>query len=355
MMMMVMMVMMGIKKPSTFAATLLLRLARASTESALTCTQRLTRATQLDCHYRLLIEPMLCSASTSSRTQLHRVVVVKRLPATNRRAMTTQAHYEAHSATSYESAYFYSPGAYTDYLAKLVVNRLGLQTNSRGRILDIGGGTGNFTKMIVADSPHVEAIVVDPFLEGTEISTDDSPSVKFVHAPAEELAATVKTDAMLWWRQDYQQVLMKEVIHHLTPQDRVAVFTGIYDDVPSGNNDNPTILIITRPQLEIDYPLWKEARQVWAKNQPSQAELESELKQAGFTTVSSTIEPYPCEIEFERWMSMVKGRFWSTFSNFTDEELEEACDLMRVDEAERINDKGIIHFEDRLVFISAYK
>jgi hypothetical protein len=212
--------------------------------------------------------------------------------------------------------------------------------------------------MMVADAPsHVEAIVVDPFLEGTEQAA--AGSVTFVQAPAELLGATKTND--MWWRDDYHQVLMKEVIHHVAAEDRVAVFRGIHMDVSTQSNNNnddadhPNILIITRPQIEIDYPLWKEAKQVWAKNQPSQTELESELKEAGFSTVSSTIEPYPCEIDFERWMSMVKGRFWSTFSNFTDEELEEACERMRVDEAERINDKGVIHFEDRLVFISAYK
>jgi len=276
---------------------------------------------------------------------------------------STQSHYEAHSATTYESAYFYSPGAYTDYLTKLVVSRLGLEATTKRRVLDIGGGTGNFTKMMVENSPSVEAIVVDPFLEGEDNATSAVGSVKFVQAPAEMLGEP-RTDGM-WWRQDYHQVLMKEVIHHLNAKDRVAVFRGIHQDISSSSSssssasssmsDDPNILIITRPHLEIDYPLWKEAKQVWAENQPSLTELQSELEGAGFSRVTSSIEAYPCEIDFERWMSMVKGRFWSTFSNFTDEELEEACERMRIDEAERINEDGVIHFEDRLVFISAYK
>lgn len=295
---------------------------------------------------------MLCSGVRS----LNRIAANLSTKATTRscrRVMTTQSHYEAHSASTYESAYFYSPGAYTDYLTKLVVSRLGLRADTKRRVLDIGGGTGNFTNMMVENSPDVEAIVVDPFLEGGEESAAGS-SVKFVHAPAEMLGQS-KTDEM-WWRQDYQQVLMKEVIHHLDAKDRVAVFTGIHKDLPkTSSSTDPNILIITRPQIEIDYPLWKEAKQVWAKNQPSQTELESELGEAGFSRVTNSIEAYPCEIEFERWMTMVKGRFWSTFSNFTDEELDAACERMRIDEAKRISDKGVIQFEDRLVFISAYK
>ena len=48
-----------------------------------------------------------------------------------------QAHYEAHSGTSYESAYFYSPGDYIDNLVKRVTERLGLGNEHR-RILDVG-------------------------------------------------------------------------------------------------------------------------------------------------------------------------------------------------------------------------
>jgi ubiquinone/menaquinone biosynthesis C-methylase UbiE len=68
-------------------------------------------------------------------------------------------HFEGHSADSYEEAYFYSPGAYMQYLVDLVSKRLYLNTttsdtNQRRRILDIGGGTGNFAKELVSNSQH---------------------------------------------------------------------------------------------------------------------------------------------------------------------------------------------------------
>jgi hypothetical protein len=50
---------------------------------------------------------------------------------------------------------------------------------------------------------------------------------------------------------------------------------------------------------------------------------------------------------------MIKARFWSTFSNFTDQELEEACQRITRDEANRVDEKGDIHFEDHLLFITA--
>eukprot|EP00980_Cylindrotheca_fusiformis_P020025 scaffold7107_cov69-Cylindrotheca_fusiformis.AAC.1 len=42
-------------------------------------------------------------------------------------ATTTPSHYKAHSAESYEEAYFYEPGAYMEHLADLTSDRLKLK------------------------------------------------------------------------------------------------------------------------------------------------------------------------------------------------------------------------------------
>lgn len=265
--------------------------------------------------------------------------------------MNSQSHYEAHTADSYESAFFYEQGAYTKYLCDLVAKRLGLTKDSTGTLVDIGGGTGNFTRMLVDQAPKMKAIVVDPFLaESTTSSANDS--IQFVKASAE---AYMEEPDSSPWRQGYRQVLMKEVVHHLDAKDRVAIFKGMAQGVEKEKQSNvPSLLIITRPQKDIDYPLWKEAREIWANNQPSAEEFTKDLIQAGFNNVESTIEAYPCDISFQRWQAMVQKRFWSTFANFTDDELKAACQTMERDEAHRIDDQGIIRFEDRLVFLHAF-
>jgi len=311
---------------------------------------------------------------------------------------TISSHYEGHTANSYESAYFYSPGEYTNWLRDLVQNALrgnvicdserseqgggggaaesGLPSQwGRRRLIDIGGGTGNFTRMLLSgeDNNNLEAVVVDPFLDGA--AQNDKGSLMFVKAAAEDFSLNVsssdKGDEIPWWRKDYHQVLLKEVVHHFSTGDRLDIFRGMrrglltkegetsdssnlrVDGTHHDDDDifPPSILIVTRPQLEIDYPLWPAARQVWAANQPSALEIEKDLIAAGFTNVRTILHRYPCQILLDRWLDMVKGRFWSTFSNFTDAELEEACGLIRKQVV--VDDKGVVTFDDRLVFIVA--
>ena len=235
------------------------------------------------------------------------------------------------------------------HLVDLVTSRLQISSPGERTILDIGGGTGNFAQALVEGRPNVNAIVVDPFLDPTTSSSN--AQVQFVKQPAEAFLEPRKDDD--WWRRDFHQVLLKEIVHHLHPHDRVGIFRGMRQEL-TPVKDAPALLIITRPQIDIDYPLWDAARHVWKDNQPSASEFEEELKQAGFSNVETTLEAYPCQIALDRWQTMVRGRFWSTFSKFTDDELEEACELIAKEYAGRITPDGILPFEDRLVFISAY-
>jgi hypothetical protein len=300
------------------------------------------------------------SLSGSSRPLLDRTAT------TTARTTTTQSHYQSHTADSYESAFFYEPGPYNDYLCQLC--RQGLQITSTEStsarvLLDIGGGTGSFTRRLIQDTPH-RAIVVDPFLP-PQAAVNENDVVQFVAASAESFVDSnsdpyTENDAGDFWKRGYHQVLLKEVVHHFPASQRVAIFRGLHQGLETAaataaSDCHTALLIVTRPQLEIDYPLWEAARTVWAQHQPSQSELLSELTTAGFVSPSSTIESYPCTIPLERWQGMVRRRFWSTFANFTDAELEAACQAMAETERHRIDSDGNLHFEDRLLFISAQK
>jgi len=149
---------------------------------------------------------------------------------------------------------------------------------------------------------------------------------------------------------------MKEVVHYFTPPHRVSIFRGVNNSLltPDGVPRPPSLLIITRPKYDIDYPLWPAARNVWANNQPHVDEIERDLLGAGFQNVTHRVEKSVCNMGLEQWLDMVKGRCWSTFSNFSDDELVDACEIIRKD-ANVDDSTGEISFEDRLLFITAFK
>lgn len=294
-----------------------------------------------------------------------------------------------------------------EYLRDLVQERLHLRSTSadtkysataadddssagmRKRILlDVGGGTGNFTRAVIENATiPVHGIIIDPFLIGDDVALNPDPpgsdqnnvntaagsrppaKLSFVKQSAQIFADSFNVSPLdLWWRKGYHQVLMKEVVHHIP--DRVPIFRGIRHgldgaaSMPCSNSDStseiiPSLLIITRPQHDIDYPLWDAARAVWAQHEPSLDELVSELQEAGFSNIQHTLEAYPCAIPLHRWLSMIRSRFWSTFSYFTDEQLEEGCASITRNYQHQLdregNDDGIIQFEDRLIFITACK
>jgi len=298
----------------------------------------------------------------------------------NTRRMTTHvsSHYESHSKEeTYDEAFFYEPGAYMEHLVRLVGKRLGLHRlnkNNPRTLLDIGGGTGTFARALLAEgerdrpprfaSDYVRIVVVDPFLEQAKGDNGSSNStqadqVSFVRAPAEDFMFPSNNNC---WRSQlvggYDQILLKEVVHHFDAKDRVSIFKGMREGINTNINRRTSLLIVTRPQTDIDYPLWDAARKVWKENQPSVQELSKDLLMSGFTNIQSTIETYQCSISLARWQNMVRTRCWSTFSNFSDAELEHACDIIARDAKANprnrvVDGETMLEFDDRLVFLQA--
>ena len=373
---------------------------------------------------------------------------------------TIDNHYGSHTASSYESAFFYSPGEYNDWLCATVKSVLlassssslstaphatitpssnhddtasAMQQQERRRrvLMDVGGGTGNFTRALLTamnddnGDEQWEAIVVDPYLRpndnnddvdggvesSTKTSMDTAASIKndgirFVVASARDFIQTTITTTTttteekeeekcddtkiqnsdndndeLFWKSGYDCVLLKEVIHHIDPTERVAIFTGLkhgffVSSSPSSSSiisrNTPSLLIVTRPKHDINYPLWPQACDVWSMNQPCTQQIVSDLQLAGYNNVIVQIYTYPCTVQLGRWLRMIKNRFWSTFATFTNEELYLGCEYI-VNEAQskssaaengqsssssssvtiENNNDFVLQFEERLVFITA--
>jgi len=286
-------------------------------------------------------------------------------------------HYTSHSSSSYEASFFYSPSAFTEFVRDHVTQTFGRNASTLAAeefvLLDVGGGTGNFTQMLLEEDQgtgkvrNKRGIVLEPFLEKSHVI--DAPSLEFIRMGAEILKDDVGDSIELSWRRRYNACLMKEVVHHFDAKDRVGIFRGVCDDLKRNKSASvcnkmsvdPDILIITRPQRDIDYPFysWEEVREVWAENQPSVEDIEDDLIRAGFGNVRHTMVPFECSCSINQWVGMVKGRLWSTFSHFSDNELEEASQLILRDflktkggKKEVADDDDTVTFEEKLLFVS---
>jgi len=276
------------------------------------------------------------------------------------------------SASSYENAFFYSEGEYTKWLCDLVQAELGVRDGTkkdkrRRVVIDVGGGTGNFTEMVIHGAREsMEAIVIDPFLPASSSvaaeGVDAGGRLRFVKASAEDFIAGEGHDADAGKgcesqpsKTGYDHVLLKEVVHHFDANKRARIFAGLRaglnsrgpEDEEGGNG--ASLLIVTRPQRDVDYPLWPAALEVWETNQPPADDIAADLREAGFRDVKQNVHPFPCEVALETWLGMIKNRFWSTFSKFTESELEEGCAHI----TRQAPPDGMLKFEERLLFIAA--
>lgn len=281
---------------------------------------------------------------------------------------TTADHYSQHSAKSYDSAFFSSDEDYVHYLTKLIQEKFKWRKNENDAsitatsltLLDIGGGTGTFTKRLIDEYPSFKAIVMEPFLETSKDAyenNNDKSNISFCKASADDFLREdnlLKDDVPIL-RTGYHHVLMKEMIHHITESNRTAIFRAIhtgFQTLQFYHDSAAALLIVTRPKYDIDYPLWPAANKIWEANQPDPQSIIQDLEDAGFQKVVTTTHAFACRVNIERWKRMIQRRFWSTFSSFTDAELLEACKTY--DDHPKLFEDGNLHFEDRLIFITAY-
>ena len=249
----------------------------------------------------------------------------------------------------YDASPFYSPGPYEAWLAAACIQRMELRSSHA--LADLGGGSGGFAAKLRELTNARFVSVVDPsagMLAGAEADARvDSAEC------ADALGwATGSPDTDSRRPARYERILLKEVIHHIEPQERAQVFQSLKDSRLTSQDGK--LLIVTRPQHDIDYPLWEAALEVWAENQPSETSIVNELKAAGFSDVTTHLHTYPHEVPVDKWCQLVKGRFWSTFSHFTDEELELGAEQIRAKAAIGAQDAaGLLRFEDRLLLIVA--
>lgn len=251
-------------------------------------------------------------------------------------------HYDA-IASQYQRAWFYEEG--TDYQGWLVATLVPrLQASPSSRVVDLGGGTGNFSAALHRACGLRQFILcVDPSA-GLLAQAQTHPEVEPVLADG--LGFVGRAD------QAYDRLLLKEVVHHFPQTDLGTLFTGAHRQLRDGGR----LVIMTRPQDSSHYPFFQGAHQAWAAAQLHERVYVAALEVSGFAVALEQAD-FTVEMPLSRWLGMVKGQFWSNLHGFTEDEMAAGVEEIRAKAVagKEGEEDPIISFPDRIVFITGSK
>lgn len=225
---------------------------------------------------------------------------------------------------------WYFSDEYKNFVVGHIIGDLSLSRNDI--LADIGGGTGTFTSRLMEEAGLQKAYCIEPSGAMCEEAAKLDNITAF-HADAHAFLST---------RTPFSKLLLKEVIHHIG--EREQFWNTIFDNLPHGGK----LLIITRPQT-IQFPLFQKAKEAFFQNQPSHELFESQLKACGFS-VKTAHRSHTFTLPKKSWYEMLRHRFMSDLSIFSDEEIEAG-----IVEIEQTYPEEIINIIDNLIFITATK
>jgi len=141
-------------------------------------------------------------------------------------------------------------------------------------------------------------------------------------------------------QQQLDAIVIKEAIHHVPAGDRQTVLHGLAGLLPPGGR----ILIVMLP-VRIGYPLFTAALERFEMLQPDPAEIAAMLSSAELET-AVTYDSYRLTVQKDRYLSMVRNRYMSLLSSFTDAELEQG-----ITEIQERHPGDHLEFADRFAFV----
>ncbi|WP_326807201.1 MULTISPECIES: methyltransferase [unclassified Streptomyces] len=239
-------------------------------------------------------------------------------------------HYQ-NLASAYDDNWAYSP-AFIRWMSEQIASALELSADDR--MADIGCGTGLFARKIAEVlHPHRPLLCVDPSTAMLD-QLPSSPALSPLGASAEEIANQTVTlpyeqlDAM--W--------LKESVHHVT--DPAATLGGLARLLAPGGR-----LLVAMLPTTIAYPLFAEALKRYEERQPDPAGIAQHLTDAGLRAELTFVE-HELRLDKERYLAMVRARYMSVLSTFSDEELDTGIEEIRARHPE-----PELVFPDRFAFV----
>ncbi|MFC8965102.1 class I SAM-dependent methyltransferase [Streptomyces sp. NPDC057094] len=243
-----------------------------------------------------------------------------------------RGHYEE-LAAEYDEHWVYDPG-YVPWMSGRIVEALTLGRTDR--IADIGSGTGLFAREVVRHvQPQHPVLCVDPSEAMLlRLGSPPPPGLTPVVASAEDLA---EGRASLPFEQ-LDAMWLKESVHHVA--DPAHTLQGLADRLAPGGR----MLVVMLP-ASIQYPLFAAALARFEELQPDPTGIEGHLRTAGLEASLTYVE-HELRIDRNKYFGMVRARYMSLLSTFTDSEIEKGIEEMQVAHPE-----PVLVFPDRFAFI----
>lgn len=247
-----------------------------------------------------------------------------------------RSHYEG-LAAEYDEHWVYGPD-YIAWMSARIAEALSLSPDDR--IADIGCGTGLFAREVARIIQPKQAILcVDPseaMLHG--IGTPPPVGLLPILASAEDIA---EGRVSLPYEQ-LDAAWLKESVHHVA--DRAGTLRGLAERLAPGGR----LLVVMLPTT-IRYPLFQAALDRFEELQPDPAHIAGHLETAGLNVKLSYVE-HELRLDREKYVGMVRARYMSLLSTFSDSEIERGIDEMRAAHPE-----PVLTFADRFAFVLGSK
>ncbi|MFE7773517.1 class I SAM-dependent methyltransferase [Streptomyces sp. NPDC057445] len=211
-----------------------------------------------------------------------------------------------------------------------------LRLKATDRIADIGSGTGLFAREVAKSlQPRHPILCVDPSEAMLrQIGMPPSPGLTPLVASAEDIA---EGRADLPYEQ-LDAVWLKESVHHLA--DPAGTLRGLTERLAPGGR----LLVVMLPAT-IRYPLFEAALTRFEELQPDPADVLGHLRAAGLEAGLTHVE-HELRIDRDKYMGMVRARYMSLLSTFSDSEIEKGIEEMGIAHPE-----PVLVFPDRFAFI----
>lgn len=239
----------------------------------------------------------------------------------------TRAHYDR-LADAYDENWAYS-AEFIDWMTGRIVDRLGVKPEDR--IADVGCGTGLYALGLAERAGRV--VCADPSAKMLERLPPEDAYLP-VRASAEQLGSG---EVRLPYDR-FDAILVKEAIHHV--DDCHAVIEGLAGLLADGGR----LLVVMLP-THIEYPLFADALTLFQRLQPDPQEVAAYMRDAGLRAELSD-ESFPLSFTKSKYLAMVRSRYMSLLSNFTDEQLEQG-----IEEIHQRHREQHLSFPDRFAFV----